>query len=720
MEPAEVQPAPRPPLVAPVALLTDQALDAPGPQRVARALAGAAPAGLQVAPVAQALALSAAHTRLVVLQCQQPMALLRHVNTLRAHWSASHPIIAITARPLRRAPPAGVFTLVASEASLLQLPALVHALLDAAAARQLQEQLTRLERSIDVTNALTLEAFWEADRSSLSFTRYHALLPAILGVDAEALAADSLCWLPQARWNGEPLSRPMLTQWLESERIDVTLEMDAAPGPCRHVQWIGQCVAPQPGLPALVVGVARDITQAVEREAAATERATRDPLTKLPNRTLLRDRVDIAIHAARRAGAQLAVLYLDLDYFKAVNDRFGHAAGDHVLQVAAQRMLSALRVSDTVARIGGDEFVVILHPLNQEIGPSQVAQKLISALMEPIPFEGHHLKIGASIGIAIFPHDGSHFDELMNRADTALYRAKAAGRCTFALYRRDLDLRSHQDLKHRSALVQAIREGQLAVHYQPVVNLRTGQSDSVEALIRSGTSELDAIAPSQLIAMAEEMGLMDDLGEWVAREVFQQVCEWNYNGLIGVHVAINLSPLQLKSSRLPDLLKQLIKAHRLDANLFSVELSEAALMDTAGKLTEGMQSLTQLGLRIAVDDFGTSFSNLSRLRQVPVSLIKIDRSLIQQLHLPQQQSFIGGLIELAHRIDLSVVAEGVESHQQLERLLQLKCDFAQGFDICRPVSGPALQDILLNWRPPIQAKRLSPPPPSTHAPAGGR
>ena len=718
MERADAQPAPRPPLK--VALLTDQAMDAPALQRVAQALAGAVPAGPAVAPAAQAHELSAANTRLVVLLCQQPRVTLHHVRTLRAHWSASHPIIAITTRPLRRAAPAGVFTLPASEAGLVQLPALVNALLDAGAARQLQEQLTHLERSIELTHALTSEAFWEIDRSSLSFKRYHALLPTILGVGAEALAADPWCWLPQARWNGEPLSRPVLAQWLASERFDVTLEMDAEPGPCRHVQWMGQRVPAQPGLPATVVGVARDITQAVEREAAATERATRDPLTKLPNRALLRDRVDIAIHAARRAGAQLAVLYLDLDYFKAVNDRFGHAAGDHVLQVAAQRMLNALRVSDTVARMGGDEFVVILHPLNQEIGPSQVAQKLISALMEPIPFEGHHLKIGASIGIAIFPHDGSHFDELMNRADTALYRAKAGGRCTFALYRRDLDLRFHQDLKHRSALVQAIREGQLAVHYQPVVNLRTGQSDSVEALIRSGTSELDAIAPAQLIAMAEEMGLMDELGEWVAREVFQQVCEWNYNGLIGVHVAINLSPLQLKSRRFTDLVKQLIKTHRLDANLFSVELSEAALMDATGKLAEGLQSLTQLGLRIAVDDFGTSFSNLSRLRQMPISHLKFDRSLVQQVHLAGPQSLIGGLIELAHRIDLTVVAEGVESRQQLERLAQLHCDFAQGFDICRPVSGAELQDVLLNWRPPIQAKRLSPPLPSTHAPAGGR
>jgi len=453
-----------------------------------------------------------------------------------------------------------------------------------------------------------------------------------------------------------------------------------------------------------------DNARLLEQERAERARlevmATTDALTGLPNRTLLHDRLAHALRHARRDGTPLALLLLDLDRFKEVNDTLGHHIGDLLLRQVASRMREPLRASDTVARLGGDEFGILL-PATDEAGAIRVARTLLDILGAPFPVEGHALDIGASIGIALTSAGDDDAPALLRHADVAMYTAKRA-HGGYALYDAEADQHSPQRLALMGALRQAVAAGELLLYYQPKVMAGTGRLGGVEALLRWPHAEHGFIPPDYFIPLAEHTGLIVPLTEWVLRTALRQHRAWRDRGLL-FGMAVNLSARTLHDTHLPDLVRGLLGQHDIAPAQLTLEITESALMVDPARAREVLTRLTALGVRIAIDDFGTGYSSLGYLKRLPVHEVKIDKSLVPGLGAmadPKDIAIVRAVVAMARALGLDVVAEGVERAESLDLLRGLGCTSVQGYYFSRPLPASELE----RW-----AGALSPSPHPCHA-----
>ncbi|HEX2200053.1 MAG TPA: EAL domain-containing protein [Burkholderiales bacterium] len=421
-------------------------------------------------------------------------------------------------------------------------------------------------------------------------------------------------------------------------------------------------------------------------EQRAKHLADHDALTGLPNRRLLEDRLTQALALSYRNRKQSAVMFVDLDRFKTINDSLGHAVGDLLLREVALRLVNQLRIGDTICRIGGDEFVVVLPEIKRAEDAAQVAQKVIEELSRPIPADERELTVTPSIGIAVFPDDGRDAETLIRNSDAAMYHAKEMGRANYQFFTAEMNQAASRRLALEGDLRRALGKDELRVHYQPVVDARTGEVSGHEALVRWQHPARGLVAPAEFIQLAEETGLILKLGEWVLREA----CRWaTFIGVErGLHIAVNLSPRQFNDPKLVQVVAAALKDTGLPARLLELEITETTAMQHSDVALSTLQKLKQLGVSVAIDDFGTGYSSLSYLKRFPVDRLKVDRSFTAELPGDEDQcAIVSAIVALAHALDIRVVGEGVETEAQREFLRNCGCDYLQGYLIGPPVDA---------------------------------
>jgi len=453
--------------------------------------------------------------------------------------------------------------------------------------------------------------------------------------------------------------------------------------------FIEDSVAPlrdRDGLAAGSVLVFHDVTVARALAAQITQLAERDPLTGLPNRLLLSDRIGQAIAHARRDAGLVAVLYLDLDGFKRVNDSLGHPAGDKLLQSVAKRLLECVRTPDTVSRQGGDEFVLLLQGVIKPEDAAYTARRILKAVSEPHSINGHSLHVTASIGVSIYPNDGQDAETLTKNADTAMYQAKESGRQTYKFFTPEMNVKAVDRQSIEEDLRCALERKELSLHYQPKINLKTKAIVGAEALLRWTHPTRGSISPSRFIPVAEDTGMILSIGAWVLREACTQARAWADAGLPVAAISVNISSTQFRNEDfLPDLFATLDETG-LNPQTLDLEVTESALMRHPELTASVLKILREEGVRVAVDNFGTGYSNLSYLRQFPIDALKIDQSLTGRIAAkPNDAGIVSAIIAMGQNLNLRVIAEGVETAEDLAFLKAQDCDEAQGFYFSRPV-----------------------------------
>jgi diguanylate cyclase (GGDEF)-like protein len=433
----------------------------------------------------------------------------------------------------------------------------------------------------------------------------------------------------------------------------------------------------------------------LDSEARLAYLAQFDPLTGLPNRTLLSDRFSLMLQQARRRGVSRGVLFLDLDDFKLVNDTQGHAAGDELLQEAAKRLQSALRDGDTVARISGDEFAVILGDLARPDDAALVAQKIIERIAVPVNVQGQESVVTASVGIATFPADGDNAEALLGAADAAMYRAKQSGRNAFHFFTADINTRTRARAQMGIELRRALERREFSLAYQPKIDLTTGQPCGAEALLRWKHPERGSIAPVDFIPVLEETGLIVPVGEWVLRRACEDLKEWLGRGAPAMPVAVNLSARQFRQHDLEERIRSIVYGVGIDPALIELEITESQLMHDPDHAVRVLRGLGDAGLRIAIDDFGTGYSSLAYLTRFPLASLKIDRSFVADVLDDQADAtIVRTIVDMAHTLGFTVIAEGVERDSQAAFLRALGCEQAQGFLFARPMPAEDFSALL--------------------------
>ncbi len=424
--------------------------------------------------------------------------------------------------------------------------------------------------------------------------------------------------------------------------------------------------------------------------------AYHDALTGLPNRVLFMDRIDQAITRAQREDGYFALLYIDIDHFKIVNDSMGHAAGDELLNVISQRLRNVLRKSDTISRLGGDEFTVIVEDLHEVEMVTKVANNILEALENPVTIYEKKVHVGGSIGIALYPQDGETFGALLKNADTAMYKAKESGRQTFQFYAQEMSHKAMHRMEMENQLRRAIKENEFVVYYQPKVNLESGCCTGVEALLRWQHPEFGLIAPDEFIQLAEETGLITQLDEWVMKESCAKFKSWLASGLELDNLSVNVSAKHFRGGGLPEYCKNIIEESGIQPLNIEIELTESALVDNNEKAKSILLELKQLGVKIALDDFGTGYASMSYLKEFPFDTVKLDRSFVQGIpENNENTAIVKAMIQLAKALKLQMVAEGVETDQQMDYLQLNDCQYAQGYLWSKPVSADVLERKLL-------------------------
>jgi diguanylate cyclase (GGDEF)-like protein/PAS domain S-box-containing protein len=433
----------------------------------------------------------------------------------------------------------------------------------------------------------------------------------------------------------------------------------------------------------------------IEGEGRLAFLAQYDSLTGLPNRALLSDRFSLVIALARRHGRPVAVLFIDLDKFKAVNDSLGHAAGDEVLCATAQRLKGLVREDDTVARISGDEFAVILGALARPEDAALVAQKIIEKLAAPLQVAGQELFVTASIGIAAFPADGDDPETLLGAADAAMYRAKQSGRNGFQFFTAEINERARRHAQLSSELHRALERNEFVLAYQPKFDLTSGRACAAEALLRWKRPDGRLVPPIEFIPVLEESGLIVAVGEWVLRQACQDLQAWRAAGLRPIPVAVNLSARQFRQKDLEKCIRHIVEEAGVDPGLIELEITESQLMHDPEQAQRTMRSLSDAGFRVAIDDFGTGYSSLAYLTRFPVSALKIDHSFVANaLVVPAQAAIVRAIIDMAHTLGFIVIAEGVETEAQAALLRALGCEQAQGYFYARPMPEADLRALI--------------------------
>jgi diguanylate cyclase (GGDEF)-like protein/PAS domain S-box-containing protein len=441
--------------------------------------------------------------------------------------------------------------------------------------------------------------------------------------------------------------------------------------------------------------VFHDISVAKATRQKMTHLAQHDVLTDLPNRLLFGDRIESAIALARRHHKQCAVLFLDLDQFKHINDSLGHSTGDKLLQSVATRLMGCLRASDTVSRQGGDEFVVLLSEIEHAEDAVGSARKMLHAVAATHQIDGQNFHISASIGISIYPGDGADAENLIKCADTAMYHAKNKGRNNYQFFTKDMNARAVERQFIESSLRRALDRDELVLHYQPKINLATGKIRGVEALIRWQHPDRGLIPPAQFVHIAEECGLIVPIGQWVLREACAHAQSWIESGLPPTPVSVNFSAFEFRSKGFIKSIRAILDETHLNPRYLEVELTESALMRDAGFTNASLMTLKALGVRLAIDDFGTGYSSLSYLRKFPIDTLKIDQSFIREINSNlRSDTIISAIVNMANSLNQTVVAEGIETKEQLAFLLRQGCEQGQGDYFSPPVSAEEFKNLL--------------------------
>ncbi|MGZ4990879.1 MAG: putative bifunctional diguanylate cyclase/phosphodiesterase [Methylobacter sp.] len=420
-----------------------------------------------------------------------------------------------------------------------------------------------------------------------------------------------------------------------------------------------------------------------------------DALTDLPNRILLNDRLAQSIALASRQGEQLAVMFMDLDRFKYINDSLGHGIGDKLLLSVAQRMMSCVRHSDTISRQGGDEFVVVLHSIERAEDAAFSAQKILGALALPHSIDQHDLHISVSIGISIYPDDGRDAETLIKNADTAMYYAKESGRNNYKFFEQDMNTLAVERQTVEANLRRALERQEFVLYYQPKVNLHNGAIVGVEALIRWQHPELGLLLPKQFVPIAEDCGLILPVGRWVLREACLQARIWQQAGLPPITIAVNTSALEFRDKTFLENIRAILKEACLEPRYLQIELTESVLMRDAESAYSVLHELADLGVKLAIDDFGTGYSSLSYLRRFPIDTLKIDQSFVNQMTSnPEDATIVSAVISMGTSLKKQVIAEGVETPEQSAFLHAQHCDEGQGYYFGRPMTAEAFAALL--------------------------
>ena len=532
------------------------------------------------------------------------------------------------------------------------------------------------------------------DGSSLEIVDANPALQSTLGYMLEELQAMPLAQIFSD--DGGP-PEALLAQLKESPaRLLMETGQRCRSGRFLHVEVSGYRVdLAERGLYALTM---RDITmrrrveaQLLEKQQHLDHLAHHDQLTGLPNRLFLAAHLPGAIEEAKRTESMLAILFLDLDRFKHINDSRGHETGDKLLKAVAQRIRTTTRTDDIVVRMGGDEFVVVLKSVSTAEQINEAANRVTEALAAPVLIDGRTLVTTASIGVSLFPRDGSTMGELLRQSDTAMYQAKDRGRNNFQLFSPAMERKLKERIAIESSLRAALQSRQLDVHYQPIVDIESHRVVALEALLRWRHPSHGFVPPERFIAVAEETGLIVPIGEFVLERAIEDAARWRGAGATIVPIAVNISAVQLQRSDLPATITRLTRTHHVSANMLQLELTESALFErregrNGDSAPDAIARLRELGTRIAIDDFGTGYSSLSYLKSWRVDYLKIDRSFVRDLVTDMSDlAIVEAIIAMAKHLNIEVVAEGIEGWQQLEKLRQLGCPYAQGYLFAKPV-----------------------------------
>jgi diguanylate cyclase (GGDEF)-like protein/PAS domain S-box-containing protein len=444
-------------------------------------------------------------------------------------------------------------------------------------------------------------------------------------------------------------------------------------------------------------GVARDVTERKLAEETINFQAYHDLLTKLPNRALLRDRLSLAISQAKRDGENIAVMFLDLDRFKNINDSLGHMIGDELLQQVSIRLKECIRAGDTLARFGGDEFTLMLPQLKEaREDASRLAEKITETLKQPFNVDGHELYVSTSIGIALYPQDGTHMDTLIKHADVAMYHVKGQGKNGYQFYSNEMNVPYIEKLSLDTGIHRALDNNEFSLVYQPQINLRTGEIVGVEALLRWEHPEHGAISPAEFIPFAEESGLIIDIGDWVLKSACAELSRWRIAGLPEIRMSVNISARQLIEDNIVTKILKIIKDYDVPGHCLELEITENAIMDDMDSIIRKLKELSQYGIKIAIDDFGTGYSSLSYLHKLPIHTLKIDRTFLKENRINKgDNTIINTIVAMAKGLNLNVIAEGVETQTQLDYLRSIECSEAQGFLFGKPLPPAVISQLLI-------------------------
>ncbi len=442
--------------------------------------------------------------------------------------------------------------------------------------------------------------------------------------------------------------------------------------------------------------VVRDITERKIAEDTIRHQALHDPLTGLPNRKALEERLELALQMALREKTKIGLMFLDLDRFKNINDSLGHLVGDVLLKEVGSRFTASVRGEDTVARLGGDEFIIMIPHITNSADMVKLAEKILQAIAQPITVGQHTLHMTTSIGITISPADGDTIHSLLKNADTALYRAKESRRNRYQFYNQTMNVRASERFKLENDFREALKKDEFELFYQPIINVKSKRTTGAEALLRWHHPKLGMIYPNEFISIAEEIGMIAQLGNWVTRQACLQQKKWAAAGLKNMQIAVNVSARQFSEPNFVSDMAKIIEETGIDTHYLELEITEGIAMENIDRTSDKLNQLKRMGIQITIDDFGTGYSSLYYLKRFPIHNLKIDKSFVRHAITNSNDStIIRTIISMAHNLNLQVIAEGVETDQQLQFLSILRCNRAQGYLIARPMANPNFEQWLL-------------------------
>ncbi|MEY8877410.1 MAG: EAL domain-containing protein [Leptothrix sp. (in: b-proteobacteria)] len=556
-----------------------------------------------------------------------------------------------------------------------------------AALRESEERFRQMAESIR-------DVFWLSDPKHNCILYINPAFERMWGYPAAAVYADPAIWLRSVHPDDRPRVASVFTDTMRDSDWELEFRAMRPDNSLRHVLMRGYAVRDAAGRLLRRAGIAQDITEQKQQEERIQHLAYHDALTGLPNRMLVMDRLARGLAVAQRQHRQLAVLFMDLDRFKTINDTLGHLSGDSLLRQVAQRLQSSLREQDTVARLGGDEFLVLLEHVTDSGDVAHVANKILAALAQPFELGEHELHVTVSIGVSLYPRDAQDAESLLKYADTALYKAKDAGRNTYRFFSPEMDAHAHAQLRLENELRRALDRGELLLHYQPQFDLDSGRLCGVEALLRWMHPQRGLLAPAEFIDLAEETGLMLPIGAWVLDMACAQAQVWRQAGHV-LRMAVNLSGRQLRQPGLAAAVRQALDHSGLPAAALELEMSESSLMKEAEQSSQLLGQLRELGVQLSMDDFGTGYSSLAQLKRLPLQRLKIDRSFIRGIDRDSDdEAIVAAILAMAHKMHLRVLAEGVETDAQCRLLMQLGCDEVQGHAFGAPMDAAAMGRLL--------------------------